>query len=139
MKWKRAIALCSAAALAAPALAQDAGETDQRAEASGDANDTGAAPGWGSTSRSSLSDGSSSFGSGLQLQVDSAFTGSVVVFDPASGGFMEAQSGMSKEDFVAAAAEGGVPLEHLSESEIRAGGDIFVFEDGVLTRMKTGF
>lgn len=91
----------------------------------------------GEPQRASGTGGSVSFGSDGQLRYELEFEGDMIVFDPTTGAAMQVSSGMSKSEFKALAAENGVTLIELSEDEYQAGmGDVFIFENDVLTRVR---
>ena len=101
-----------------------------------------AAPGpemMGEEQRASISGGSYAWGDSGGLQIDMAFEGDMIAFDPVNGGAMVVTSGMSKAEFKALAEQNNVALNALSEDEYQVGSDIFVFENDVLTRARTGY
>ena len=93
----------------------------------------------GEPQRASGTGGSVSWNDSGGLQIDMAFEGDMIAFDPANGAAMVVSSGMSKADFKALAEQHGVALEELSEDEYRVGSNIFVFENDLLTRARTGY
>lgn len=93
----------------------------------------------GEEQRSSITGGSFAWGDSGGLQIDMAFEGEMIAFDMANGSAMVVSSGMSKADFKALAEENGVAIDALSDDEYKVGSDIFVFENGVLTRTRTGY
>ena len=93
----------------------------------------------GEPQRAAVTDGSFNWNASGGLQIDMAFQGDMIAFDPVNGAAMKVSSGMSKAEFIALAEQHGVALDALSEDEYRVGADIFVFENDVLTRARTGF
>lgn len=85
--------------------------------------------------RSTITDGSYRWNSG-RLEVEAAFEGELLVFDPTAPGFATLESGMTKEQVRAALTTGNVSIRSMSEDEWQAGDQVLIFVDGKLAKYR---